>query len=430
MHKAIIAEITQVKEIPGAYFIQTAFVLGEQVVVSKDWGVGMLGVFFQTDLKLSQEFCYNNNLYRHSTLNVDKGKQGFFDDNGRVRCQPFLKVKSEGFFTTLDSLFWTGVDTQALKKGDQFDELKGKAICEKYISPKTLKVMLHVNKAKKKVLATPMFNKHVNTDQFRHFSGNIPVGALLSFHHKVHGTSARYSYSKVVREPLTFLDKLKDKVGLFSNESWEYMVGTRNVGLHEEQYNKEGFHGSEQFRFDILEMLKPYLEKGMTVYGELAGFANGSPIMGTHSMKALKNKAYTKKYGEKITYKYGCTEETLRFHVYRISITTEDGSELDFTDQQVVQWCENRDILPPLEVVPPFIYDGDIAALNLLVETLTETHHNLTEDRIDPSHVSEGLIIRVDYRGMVPKFYKNKSYAFKVLEGIFKEDNVDMEDAA
>lgn len=428
MHKAIIAEITKVQEIPGADFIQTAFVLGEQVVVSKSWGAGMLGVFFQTDLKLSVDFCYHNNLYRHSELNMDKGLKGFFEDNGRVRCQPFLKVKSEGFFTTLDSLYWTGVDIQSLKKGDQFDELKGKAICEKYISPSTRKAMDNLNKGKKKkVLATPMFNKHVNTDQFRHFSGNIPVGALLSFHHKVHGTSARYSYSKVVREPLSLWDKVKDKVGLFSCETWEYMAGTRNVVLHEEQYDKEGFHGSEQFRFDILEMLKPYLEKGMTVYGEIAGFANGSPIMGTHATSALKDKAFTKKYGKQITYKYGCTEDTLRFHVYRISITTEEGSELDFTDQQVMQWCENRDILPPLEVVPPYIHDGNYAALNLLVEALTETPENLTEDRIDPSHVSEGIVIRVDYRGMVPKFYKNKSYAFKVLEGIAHDTQVDYE---
>ena len=45
-YKAFVAQIEKVQEIPGADKIQTAYVLGEQVVVSKEWGVGKIGLFF------------------------------------------------------------------------------------------------------------------------------------------------------------------------------------------------------------------------------------------------------------------------------------------------------------------------------------------------------------------------------------------------
>lgn len=43
-HKAIVAKITRIEEIPGADRIHLATVLGESVVVSKEWGVGFEGI--------------------------------------------------------------------------------------------------------------------------------------------------------------------------------------------------------------------------------------------------------------------------------------------------------------------------------------------------------------------------------------------------
>lgn len=428
MAKAFVAKIDKVIPIEGADRIHIAIVLGEQVIVAKTWGEGKVGLFFPPETQLSEDFCKHNNLYRRSHLNADQERTGFFDENRRVRCQPFLKCRSEGFFCELSSLNYLG-NIPELKLGDQFDSVGGVEVCKKYISKKTQNAM-NGQKKKTKVIATPMFHKHVDTDQFKYHSGKIPVGALLSFHAKVHGTSHRSSYSKVIRTPNTFWEKFLDVFGLFQRESWEYLTGTRNVVLYEDQYDKVGFHGKEQFRFDITEMLKPHLEKGMTIYGEIAGYANGSPIMGKHCTDSLKDKAFTKKYGREVIYKYGCVEDTLRFHVYRISFVNEDGVEIDFTDQQVMDWCAQRDLLGPLQVHPTVIYDGDRESLEELVNELTERPDALTEDYIDPSHISEGIVIRVDHGTLVPKFYKSKSYAFRVMEGIFKEDNVDLEDAS
>lgn len=433
-YKAIIAKIDRVTPIPGADKIHTAFVLGEQIVVSKSWGVGKVGLFFPADCQLSKDFCSENNLYRDSTLNKDKDAKGFFDRNRKVRCQPFLKVKSEGFFCELSSLSYLDSEGicpwEDLGVGYKLDSLNGAEFCRKFVSEQTKKKMNNVQKHKTKTKATPMFNKHVNTEQLKYCVNSIQEGALVSIHAKVHGTSARYSYSTVTRTPQNWLDKLKDKFGLFKRTSDEYLVGTRNVVLHEDQYGKEGFHGSEQFRFDVLEMLKPYLEHGMTVYGEIAGYANGKPIMGTHSTETLRDKKFNKKYGKEMTYTYGCAQHESRFHIYRISITNRQGVEVDFSDKQVMTWCEDRGLNPPHQLCEPFVYDGNPNSLMEKVEYLTEREDLLTEDYIDPTHISEGVVIRVDSGTLVPNFYKNKSYAFKVMEGIFKETNEDVEDSA
>lgn len=418
-NKAIIAEITKTYSIPNAENVQIAIVLGERVVVSKDWTVGMIGVLFPVGVQLSIDYCYNNNLFRSNTMNKDNNIKGFFDENRKVRAQSFLKVKSEGFFAGLESLAYTG-HSQSFKAGESFDELNGHKLCCKYISEaaKISKGNNNVKAAKKDY--APFFAKHVDSEQFKHYAQTIPVGSLLSFHAKVHGTSARMAYTKVLQE-LPRWKQIVNKITkkeIFPEFEWEYVVGTRNVIIKNNDQDKTGFHGSEQFRFDVMEAIKPYLTKGMSVYGEIAGYANGKAIMPTHSIKELKDKQFTKKYGDTVSYSYGCSEAQYRFHVYRISQMLPDGTSVDMTQQQMQQWCDDRGITRTFDVHPQIIFDGDVDKLRELVDNLTERKELLTEDYIDPRHVSEGILVRCDNGDMVPKFFKSKSYVFRVMEGL------------
>jgi len=434
-HKIIVARISRTEAIAGADKIQLAYVLGEPVVVSKEHQVGDIGLFFPVDVQLSEEFVRENNLSRRAENNKDKDKTGFFDENRRVRAQPFLKVKSCGLFMPLESIYFTGAWADELTEGLSFDELNGHKLVQKYISEAS-KVKGQANQAKavKKNFA-PFFAKHVDSEQFKHYAERIQKGSLISIAAKVHGTSARMGYLPVMKELPVWKKKLNHWIGHithkpFFKDSYEYnyVLGTRNIVLKANEKHKEGYHGSEAFRYEVFELVKPFLEKGQSIYGEIAGYANGKSIMPKHSIKDLKSKDFTKKYGEAITYSYGCKEHEYRFHIYRITMTTEAGTQIDWTQAQIDSWCAARGLLGPVSVCEPFIYDGDVEALRALVEELTERPALLTEDYIDPSHVSEGIIIRVDTGKLVPDFYKSKSFAFRAMEGQVEIE--DPEDAA
>lgn len=434
MHKAIIAQVTAVEPITGADHIQVAYILGERVITSKSVGVGHTGILFPAELQLSTAYCHYNNLFRHSELNQDQSKRGFFDDNRKVRAQPFMKVKSEAYFAELSSLDYIskGVgDTLAL--GTKFDEVMGEKVCWKWVNPHAKALGSAKQKKARKKTEAPLFHEHVDTEQFKHNAEHIPVGALLSFHAKVHGTSARYSNTKIVAPLSPWKEKINSLLGyeVFKpKEEYKCIAGTRRVVLADGNRDKEGFHGAEAFRYEWLDKLQPYLEPGISAYGELVGYANGKSIMPAHSVSVLKDKAYTKKYGDKIVYKYNCAEHENRFIIYRVTYTTPEGSELDMTVDQLRHWATVRGFESTMEVAPRVIYDGDVDNLRRLVDVLAERPDSLTEDYYDPSHISEGIVVRVDFEGKTPKFYKQKSYAFKCLEGICNVETVDEEEAS
>lgn len=423
-YKAIIAKIDAVVAIEGADKIQIAKVLGESVIVAKDWSVGKVGVFFPAGTQLSELYCKENSLYRDSTMNANNEKKGFFENSRRVRAQPFLKVRSEGYFAELESLACTGADLSKLVVGDNFEELNGVAIATKFINEKTRKAGAANNVKQAKKNYAPMFTEHVDTQQFRHNVHKIEVGDLISIQSKKHGTSVRYAYTEVQQDLTKFQQFVNRFLPVFAEKVWDYVCGTRRVVLRDAK--KEGFHGSEQYRYDWLEKLKPYMTKGMAIYGEIVGYANDKPIMAVHGTGGLKDKAILKKYGPTMDYKYGCPKGTNAFHIYRISYTTADGVQIDMTQSQLVRWCKDRGFEPSYDLVQPFVYTGKQEELIELVERLTERPDVLTEDYHDPSHISEGVIIRVDRDTHIPLFLKNKSYLFRCLEGICEE--VDVED--
>lgn len=427
-NQAIIAKVTETVEIPGANNVHVAVVLGEACVTSKNVQRGDLGILFPEGLQLSEEYVRENNLSRKKENNKNPEKTGFFEENRRVRAQPFLKVRSTGLFMPAESVAYTGADLSTLVVGTQFDTLNQQRICQKYMNERTRRAASQgTAKAAKKNLA-PAFLEHVETQQFKHVASTITSGSVLYFHAKKHGTSGRTAHTRVLQD-LPLWKRLINKIApVFPEYEWDFVTGTRRVVL--KTPDAEGFHGSEAFRYEITEKLKPVLPKGTTVYYEIVGFVNGGTIMPKHNISALKYKAYTAKYGDEIVYKYGCQEGTYKFHIYRVTVETQNGDIIDLTQKQLERFCEERELPYTLEVHPPMLYNGDEMHLRSLVETLTERPDVLTEDYEDAGHISEGIVIRIENDGIVPQFVKSKSYAFRVCEGIASVNEVDPEDAA
>jgi hypothetical protein len=445
-YKAIIARV-HTREHPNADKLQLGSVAGNQVVVGLDVEDGTLGVFFPTDGLLSNEYCEANDLYPRFDEDGKRIGGGFFDPKRpRVRSQNFRGEKSDGYWAPVSSLAYTGIDLELLVEGYEFDELNGQKICEKFYSKATLRAMAgKANSPKKKNL---MFREHVDTKQFRFELERIPDGSLLTLTEKVHGTSHRVGH---VLDEIHYRDtrpSWKKWLGLlarkpwncsFSKLEWTILNGTRRVVLQSEKDIDGGFYGSHKFRYDAVNSWAPFLHKGEVVYGELVGYSdNATPIMQQRALKGIKElNEVRKQYGEEMSYSYGCQPGECRFYVYRITQVNEDGIQHELTWPQVKTRAGELGIatVPEMKIgshlfaenmrANPFLYYGNTEGLQALVDDLMEGPSTL-----DPSHIREGVVVRVDKPNGTTDFLKAKSFTFGLLEGYIKsdEDYVDLEE--
>jgi hypothetical protein len=83
----------------------------------------------------------------------------------------------------------------------------------------------------------------------------------------------------------------------------------------------------------------------------------------------------------------------------------------------------NLKYVPEL-ITNPIIYDNNIKKLSELIRHLT-----VGPSTIDMTHIREGIVLRIENKDGVD-FLKEKSFEFKLLEGIIKDDSnyVDLEE--
>jgi hypothetical protein len=429
MYNALITPI-QVREHPDADKLQLGLVHGYQVVVGLDTQDGELGVFFDADGQVSPEYAEANDLIGYTDPDTHERKGGFFPKNRRVRSQKFRGQVSDGYWAPLSSLAFTGADLSKLQEGDQFTELNGVPICNKYFTPKTLKQMAGQQQQKRQNV---WFAKHVDTAQLKHAIDEIPLNSVLYFTLKMHGTSGRFGH--VLDEKVNEVSRwrrLWNKLPIHKasttslrdvSTDYTYVLGTRNVV--QADHTHQGFYGNEEFRWNAVEKLNGNLHKGEILYYELTGYTTtGQPIMGevdTSSLKEIK-----KQYGPKMVYKYGQPVGTTGLWVYRITRVNEEGVVTELSWPEVKKRCRELGINHVPEMTgSPIIYTGNPEQLNNIVNGMLEG-----PDPVDPSHIREGVVIRAEHEET--KFYKAKSWSFKVLEGIVKSDDeyVDMEEVS
>ncbi len=499
-YEIIVVKITNLVKAPNSDNLMLASFDGTQVVVGKDSYLGQIGLFFNCDGILNDEFCRANDLYPRFENGIRVGGGFFTEGKPRIRAQKFRGNKSDGYFCPIEYLNYTGYNLSKLKIGDKFNELNGKIIAEKYVNQATLKAMKQ-NRGNQQP-KSKMFLKHFETAQLRFYIDKIPVGSKLIISEKVHGTSHRVGNCLEQLNLGFFKRNINKIVPIFSTERWNFLSGTRNVILNyredkpvisnedawlqyrmekkklsckkfylvknneaisDEMYrsvfpednedaaiftldfieNKlpgfkkwfsenrelhlnEDFHGDD-FRERVAAPFKDKLRKGEVVYYEVAGFERiGKPIMETPNTLLLKDKEFTKKYGENMVFKYGCMDGNFNIFVYRIAQVSTEGFLIDLAWEDVKKRCIELGVKHVPEICPPFIYDGNVEKLREFVESVSDG-----ESSIDKSHIREGVCVRVD-GNINLQTYKNKGFQFKVLEGIIKDNDnyIDMEESS
>jgi RNA ligase (TIGR02306 family) len=397
-----------VRKHPNADRIQLATVCGEQVVVGLDAKEGDLGVYFATDGQLSTEFAYANDLVARKDENGNRAG-GFFSAKRQVRAQNFRGERSQGFWMPVSCLEFTGAKPaalQGLSEGYEFDVFNGVAICQKYVSPATR------TSTRRSERANSHFPKHVDTDHLNRNGHKITAGSVVYVTEKLHGTSQRIGYvPEDIPLPRTFLDWLLGRTR--TKSEFRYLLGTRNTILADR--DQIGFYGSEEFRWLATRSLVGQLHKDEIIYGEVVGYVDvARPIMAQQSTKELPE--VRERFGDLVTYSYGCEPGQCKFYVYRI---VRGGVELSWP--QVKGRCHELGIdhVPELGV---YIADDGEARF---------TGHEWYHSTLDNRHPFEGVVYRIENEHGTT-FLKDKTFTFGVLEGYLKtsDDYVDLEEVS
>ena len=470
MYKAYVTTLKNVRKHPNADKLLLADCFGNTVCVSLDYTEGMVGVYFPTDGKLSEEFCAQHNLVRKKDENgVNIG--GYLDPEKRnITAIKLRGEKSDGLFmpiSCLDYCFDVAVAEDVLNVGDTIDVVNSHLICEKYIPKKANRTSAggagtRVHRRAKRSIA-PTFFEHADTEQLAYNLAAFKPGDLVEITLKMHGTSQRTGYLKVFKGmKRTFWDKIFRREGTEIYD-WGYVSGTRRTVLDDFE---GGFYGSNAFREIHAKQFEGKLRKGETVYYEVVGFTDtGAGIMGAGNNEKL-GKDFVKQYGKETNFSYGCephpssieylgasamnfdngvvpstlyvTKEELPqsdMYVYRMTSTNEDGEVVEYTPDFMRYRCEQMGVKCVPVFWTGFIPENPASADDPTI-TAGEWIMNKAErfyegpDPIGKTHVREGVVVRVINR---PKFtaYKHKNFEFKVLEGIIKDvaDAPDMEEA-
>ena len=418
MYSAIVVALRNVRPHPNADKLQLATVCGETIIFANA-KEGDLGVYFGPDGQLSHEMCLINKLYRKDPT-TGEPMGGFFEDNRRVRALTLRGEKSNGYWTKIESLFWTGKTD--FDEGDLIDTVNGKLICQKYYPPATLQRMSGpTNKKKnKKKFSYEMLKEHFETTHLQKNLHSLKEGQVIVISEKLHGTSARTGYIKINKP--SWGTKILEKFDL-SYSKWEYISGTRRTILNPEG---TGYYGSNQFRQDWHNKIKTAgLRKGEILYYEIVGYLpNGKAIQGPITIKP-KDKSLFPDYVhlQAMPFHYGCPNQTCEAYIYRIVQVTPDDKEIELNWPQVKQRCQELGLKPVPELETFVLTQNSIDSLVKRCETHCQTPSILT-----PLHIKEGVCLRVEERNIL----KYKSFEFNVLEGRAKEsaDYVDTEEVS
>lgn len=436
---------------------------GNSVVVSLDYTENQLGVYFPSDGQLSMEFCVANDLLRRKDENGNPAG-GYMDERRRVTAMKLRGEKSDGLFLPLTSLanFTTISD---LKEGDTITILNGVEICKKYIPKLKNRGEWHGGSKghKTKVNFAPTFAQHIETEQLAYHLNDFHAGDVVELSLKLHGTSGRTGYLPLIRNKKRSLwQKIMHKPAHTYTE-YGYVTGTRRVVLDEK--HDGGFYTDNQFRLEMAKKFEGKLHKGETVYYEIVGFVNEfTPIMASVKNSKIKDKEFSKMYGEETVFSYGCdpagdweeqyhsgAPDVLDFdcifppkcdvYVYRMTMSNDEGDVVEMSPSQMRLRCDQMGVkyVPVFEefMIPDMGVDVDndgtadthIMTPGEYVLRKVEEYFD-GPDPIGKTHIREGVVARIVNRPAIC-LYKHKNWSFRVLEGIIKDeaDAPDMEEA-
>lgn len=241
---------------------------------------------------------------------------------------------------------------------------------------------------------------------------------------KMHGTSHRLAFLRVKEKFLFGKDCTRVKV----------LHGTRNVilgehgGARTDSYYKDDFR-QRAFSRSLIETMKLFAAEhniDIFVYGELVGYqSNGKPIMNGGSFQKPASWAINKNTG-KYEYSYGCETGQCKFYLYNVFFRNADGEEVHdpylvgvvqdlFSTLNGSLWVQENTFTCP-----------DTAGFTKDWLEKTKERINIQDPLVRENEVPypfEGIIVKIG-KGEKARFWKLKSNAFKIEEGLLQDKGI------
>lgn len=437
---AVIAKLTNVRPHPNADRLKLATVLGNQVVVGLSAYEGETGVYFDSNLQLSEAFANANDLIRRKNPTTGKQEGGMFDENRKVRTQKFRGEISDGFWCPLEYLSKVSEDTTdvTIAEGYEFTTWRGVEICSKFVPKHTLSS--NAGGSMKAQKANIMFKQHFDTEHLGKHLSSITPGCKIIFTEKLHGTSQRVAnvlvekkLSKFAKWGYSWLMKLGIPINTME---WQHLVGTRRVVLDMSYKSNSGFH-SDSLREVAASPFTGILRPGETIYYEVVGYdpSNGMPIMPPVSFERLskvlspneiKHLQAISPTGDSMHFSYNCSIGELDVYVYRITLTDENGHSYELPWSDVKSRCRELGVkyVPEIDII---YWSKDPLEEGIITHDKILELANLYSEQPNNTypHYSEGCCIRIESEDKAGcEIFKHKSFIFKYGEGIIKEANI------
>ena len=416
-HCGYVVKITELRKHTNADRLQIATIFGNSVIVSLDTHIGDMGVYFPTDLQLSEEFCKINDLVRRKD---EHGNQagGYLDPNKRnIRTMKLRGEVSDGLYLPITCLAeFTKVSDLSI--GDTIDTVNGHEICRKYIPHAN--TIRHTGAApgkKAKANFAPTFYEHVDTAQLAYNLNAFKAGDIVQLTLKMHGTSGRTGYLPLIHHKQSLFDKIFHRVGKEYKE-YGYVTGTRRVVL--DATHTGGYYDDNSFREEMAKKFEGKLHKGEVCYYEIVSYQgpNGAPIMASGKVPS----EYRAQYGDVMEFSYGCKAENgyndeipcCDVYVYRMTMVNEDGNMVEYSPAEIRYRCEQIGVkyVPEFET---FVIPNDVNAGEYVMRKVEEYYDG--PDPIGKTHVREGVVARILNRNNFA-VYKHKNYLFKYISGL------------
>lgn len=379
---------------------------GFQAIISQSTEVGQLGIVLPAECRLSDEFAGANNLYRHSDRNVDRGVQGYLEDNSRVRAMRFRGHRSDCLFMPLESLSYIKkLDITKFEEGDTFDTIGDHEICKKYvIKRKNRNAQLEKNKTKFVRVDKKYLPEHYDSDNYFRNADVIPENKNVVVTQKLHGTSIRVGNTVVARR-LGIASHLLKHLGIKVKEyEYDYVFGSRKVIKDVNNPNQNHFYTTDIW-CEEGKKLEGTIPEGFLLYGELIGWTpEGGPIQ--------KN------------YTYKIPHTTCDLYIYRVATVNPSGFVCDLSWDQTVEFCRDRG----LKTVPE-LWRGaykDFVVEDYIDKRFQDEGYAGVVPLDKESPVDEGVCIRLD--GIAPYILKAKGPLFYEHETkMLDEEALDLE---